>query len=59
MFPFLGWQKSPAASLMGLMTSKELISFCPVLGTVWRHVVLAGLSQSLLGSSRRLVRELR
>lgn len=59
MFPFLGWWKSLAASMMGLMTGKELISSRPGLGAVRRRAMLTGISQALLGSSKRMGWELR
>lgn len=59
MFPFLGWWKSLAASMTGLMTGKELNSSHPGLGAVRRRAMLTGLSQALLGSSKRMGWELR
>lgn len=49
MFPFLGWWKSLAASVTGLMTGKELISSSRELGALQTHTMLVGLSQALLG----------
>lgn len=59
MFAFLGWWRSLAGSVAGLGTGEELPSSHPGPGALQRHGRLPGLSQALLGSSRRMGWDLR